>query len=102
MPLIRRVPKFGFHSPFRVEFQVVNVSTIEKLVHDKKIADGTITPEVLYAIGVISKRLKPVKILGEGALTVKVEISANAFSKSALQKIEGAGGKATTISSEKK
>lgn len=102
MPLIRRIPKFGFHSPFRVEYQVVNVSTIETLVQEKRITDGKVTPEVLYSIGAIAKKSQPVKILGEGELKAKVEITANAFSKTAVQKIEGVGGKAITISSEKK
>ena len=102
MPLIRRVPKFGFNSPFRVEFQVVNVATIEKLFAAKKITDGKITPVVLYTVGAVAKKSAPVKILGDGDLKAKVEISAHAFSKSAVAKIEAAGGKAITISSEKK
>ncbi len=102
MPLIRRIPKFGFTSPFRVEFQVVNVATLEKLVAAKKIIDGKITPVALYAAGAVAKKSAPVKILGEGELKAKLEISAHAFSKSAVAKIEAAGGKAITISSEKK
>ena len=102
MPLIRRIPKFGFTSPFRVEFQVVNVATIEKLLASKKLAGGGITPETLYASGTISKKSAPVKILGEGELKAKIEITAHAFSKSAVAKIEAAGGKAIIISSEKK
>jgi large subunit ribosomal protein L15 len=102
MPLIRRIPKFGFTSPFRVEFQVVNIGTIDKLLTAKKLAGGSITPETLYAAGSISKKSVPVKILGEGELKAKIEIAAHAFSKSAVAKIEAAGGKAITISSEKK
>ncbi len=102
MPLIRRIPKFGFHSPFRVEYQVVNVATLEKLHAAGKLAGGKVSPEILFSIGTVAKRTAPVKILGEGELKTKLEISAHAFSKSAAQKIEGAGGKAITISSEKK
>jgi large subunit ribosomal protein L15 len=98
MPLIRRVPKFGFHSPFRVEYQVVNLGTIEKLVTAGKLADGRVNPEVLYRIGAVSKKSSPVKILGDGSLSTKLEVSAHSFSKSATQKIEAAGGKAITIS----
>ncbi|MBI1804921.1 MAG: 50S ribosomal protein L15 [Ignavibacteriae bacterium] len=98
MPLIRRVPKFGFHSPFRTEYQVVNVAAIEKLVAGGKLKDGKITPDVLYMAGAVSKKSAPIKILGEGDMKTKLEVSAHAFSKSAVEKIEGAGGKAITIS----
>src|SRR5258706_15551965 len=101
MPLIRRVPKFGFHSPFRVEYQVVNVAALEKLVAGGKLKDGKVTPEALYLAGAVSKKSAPVKILGDGEMKAKLEISAHAFSKSAVKKIEGAGGKAITISSVK-
>ena len=56
MPLVRRVPKFGFHSPFRVEFQVVNVQTLEKLAASGKLSNGKVTPEVLYTIGAVAKK----------------------------------------------
>ena len=101
MPLIRRVPKFGFHSPFRVEYQAVNVATVGKLVTDGKLKGDKVTPEILYKMGVISKKSLPVKILGEGELKAKMEFSANAFSKSAIEKIEKAGGKAIIISAVK-
>src|ERR1044071_1270639 len=48
MPLVRRIPKFGFHSPFRVEFQVVNVATLEELAAAGKFSGGKVTPETLY------------------------------------------------------
>jgi large subunit ribosomal protein L15 len=97
MPLVRRVPKRGFHSPFRVEFQVVNVETLEKLASTGKVSNGIVSPEVLAKLGVIKKLNVPVKILGNGELKAKLSISANAFSKSAVEKIEKAGGKAQTI-----
>jgi len=102
MPLVRRVPKFGFTNVLRIEFQVVNVATLEKLFVDKKIADGKINPEMLYKIGAIAKKSAPVKILGDGELKSKLEVTAHSFSKSAVQKIEQAGGKAITITQSTK
>lgn len=102
MPLIRRIPKFGFHSPFRVEYQVVNVATLEKLAAGGKLSGGNVTPEILYTVGAVAKKTVPVKILGDGDLKSKLQITAHAFSKSAAQKIEQAGGKATTISQSAK
>jgi large subunit ribosomal protein L15 len=97
MPLTRRVPKFGFTPRNRIEMQVVNVATLGILVEKKKLTGGIVTPEVLYKTGTISKKNVPVKILGVGDLKVKLEITAHAFSKSALAKIEAAGGKATIL-----
>ena len=97
MPLIRRSPKFGFHNPFHVEFQTVNVSTLEQYSAAGKIAGGKVTPEILYTLGIVRKKAAPVKILGDGDLKAKLEISAHAFSKSAVKKIEQAGGKAITV-----
>lgn len=102
MPLIRRVPKFGFRNPSRVEYQIVNLARLEGLVAAGKLPVGKVTPDMLYVAGAISKKSVPVKILGEGDLKSKLEITANAFSKSAIKKIEGLGGKAITISSAKK
>lgn len=97
LPLIRRVPKFGFHSPFRVEYQVVNLNRLETLVGEGKIQDGKVTPEILYAAGAVSKKSLPVKILGNGELKAKLEIAAHAFSASAKQKIESSGGSVTLV-----
>ncbi len=102
MPLIRRIPKFGFIPPHRVEYQIVNVSTLNLLVESKIITDGKVNPDVLFRAGVIQKKSAPVKILGDGDLKSKLEINAHAFSKSAVQKIEQAGGKAVNLSSSKK
>jgi large subunit ribosomal protein L15 len=102
MPLVRRVPKRGFHSPFRVEYQIVNIETLEKLSSDGKTQGGVINPEVLVKLGVVKKATAPVKVLGNGELTAKLDVSAHAFSKSAQAKIEKAGGKAQTISAGKK
>jgi large subunit ribosomal protein L15 len=97
MPLTRRVPKFGFTPRNRTEVQVVNIETLGMLVEKKKLTGGVVTPEVLYNIGTIAKKNVPVKILGDGDLKVKLEVTAHAFSKSALTKIEAAGGKATIL-----
>ena len=102
MPLIRRVPKFGFHSPFKKEFQIVNIGTLQQLATKEKLPKNVVSPEVLYKEGVISKKFIPVKILGEGELVAKLDVTAHAFSKAAAQKIEGAGGKAIAISAVKK
>ena len=91
MPLQRRVPKVGFTNIFRVEYQVVNVRDLEK-------AGGKeITLDTLIASGLVRNMNKPVKILGTGDLTEAYNVSANAFSKSAVEKIEAAGGKTTTV-----
>jgi large subunit ribosomal protein L15 len=97
MPLTRRVPKFGFTPRNRIEIQVVNVATLGILVEKKKLTGGIVTPEVLYKTGTISKKNVPVKILGVGDLKIKLEVTAHAFSKSALEKIQAAGGKATIL-----
>lgn len=102
MPLIRRVPKFGFTNPSRVEYAAVNVNRIETLVNSGKLSGTKIDPEMLHSLGVVSKKTLPVKILGNGELKAKLEIHAHAFSKSAIEKIEAAGGKAHLISTSAK
>jgi large subunit ribosomal protein L15 len=97
MPLTRRVPKFGFTPRNRVEKQVVNLDTLEDLVAKKRI-EAVVTPETLFSAGAISKKSQPVKILGDGELKSKLQVSAHAFSKSAKAKIEAAGGTTTVLS----
>jgi large subunit ribosomal protein L15 len=92
MPLQRRVPKRGFHSPFRVEYQAVNLSTLQRLVDNKKIEDGVINAVSLYKSGAISKAAAPFKILGSGELKAKLTVEAHAVSASAKEKIESLGG----------
>ncbi len=92
MPLQRRVPKRGFKSPFRTEYQVVNLNRLQQLVDSKKVEDGVINAVVLYKTGVISKAAAPYKILGNGELKAKLNVEANSFSSSAKQKIESVGG----------
>lgn len=97
MPLIRRTPKFGFHSPFQVHYQVVNVGTLEELAAKGRIGKGEITPDVLYAAGAVAKKSLPVKILGNGELKTKLTVNVHAYSASAKQKIEAAGGSAQAL-----
>lgn len=92
MPMNRRLPKFGFHNPFRVEYQVVNIATLQTLVEENRIS-GTVDMDILYTIGAISKRRVPLKILGSGELNCALSVTADSFSNSAKEKIESAGGK---------
>ena len=101
MPLVRRLPKFGFTPRNRVEYAVVNVELLQKLVDDKKIIDGIVTPEVLVKIGAVSDKRSPVKVLGNGDVKTKLTVTAHRFSKSAVEKINAAGGTITEISNEK-
>lgn len=97
MPLVRRVPKFGFTSRNHVDAQVVNVETLQQLAEKKRIDGAAVTPEILYKAGAVAKKNAPIKILGVGELKTKFEVTAHAFSKSAVAKIEAAGGKATVL-----
>jgi len=93
MPLLQRIPKLkGFKNPFKVEFQVVNLDKISALFPE----GGAVTVEDLVAKGAV-RRNQPVKVLGQGEITVKVDVTANAFSASAVTKIEAAGGSTTTV-----
>ena len=94
MPLQRRLPKFGFKNINRVEYQVVNLSTIQKLAEKTNLEKITIDDMVVAGL-VSAKGL--VKVLGNGKLTAKVEVVANAFSKSAEEAIQNVGGTATKL-----
>ena len=94
MPIQRRLPKFGFTNPTRVEYKAINVATLQTLAESHNLS--VITVDTLREAGFINKN-KIVKILGNGELTAKLEVSANALSKSAIAKIEAVGGTATTI-----
>ncbi len=102
MPLARRIPKRGFHSPFKVEFQLVNLDTLERIAAGGKVTNGQVTPETLKKAGVIKKETAPVKVLGDGDLKAKLVVSAHAFSKAALKKIADAGGSTHVISATAK
>lgn len=93
MPLQRRLPKFGFTNINKVVFKAINVSSLEILAAKGLTVIGT---DELYAAGLISRN-DCVKILGDGALTQKIEVTAHKFSASAVAAIEAAGGKATTL-----
>jgi large subunit ribosomal protein L15 len=92
MPIQRRLPKFGFHQYNKVVYQVVNVSELERL---EKIDD--VTPEVLRDNGLIKSLNVPVKILGNGEISRKVNVKVHAISKSAQEKIEKSGGGVTLL-----
>lgn len=97
MPLQRRVPKFGFKNRFRVEYSPVNVGRLARMIEEGILdASQPITPETLVATGLAQKKDR-VKILGAGELSAALTVSAHAFSESARQKIEAAGGSASVI-----
>ena len=94
MPLQRRVPKFGFTNIKRVEYKPINLSVLEDLAAKRSLS--AITVDTLVDAGFVSKNDR-VKILGNGTLTRPVEVTAHAFSKSAVAAIEAQSGKAVTI-----
>ena len=91
MPLVRRVPKRGFHNPFRKEYAIVNLSRLEVLEGD------TFSPDLLIERGVVKKLGAGLKILGGGEISRALTVSAHCFTKSAKEKIETAGGKAEVL-----
>ena len=94
MPLIRRLPKRGFtNAKFTKQYTIVNISDLEKFENGAEV-----TPEILYNAGIVSKVEEyGVKILGNGELTKKLVVKANKFTKSAVEKIEKAGGQAEVL-----
>ncbi|HBB28675.1 MAG TPA: 50S ribosomal protein L15 [Clostridiales bacterium] len=92
MPLYRRLPKRGFTNIFATEYAEINVEVLNRF------EDGAeITPELLKQTGILKKQLDGVKVLGNGEITKKLTVKANKFSKSAVEKIEAAGGKVEVI-----
>lgn len=89
MPIQRRLPKFGFKNPSRVEYKVINLDVLQDLAEKKNITK--IDKAVLHEVGLVAKK-DLVKILGGGAFSVKLEVKADKFSKSAKEAIEAAGG----------
>ena len=87
MPLQRRLPKRGFTNIFRTEYQIVNVADLNTFE-----SQTVVTPSVLQAAGKIKTLRKPVKVLGQGDISVPLTIKADKFSQVARQKIMGAGG----------
>ena len=95
MPLQRRVPKFGFKNINRVEYQGINIDTLQQLVDDKKIK-GSIDYDSMLELGLIKKN-DLIKILGRGELKAKLKVTAHKFSASAKEAIEAAGGEVVTL-----
>ncbi len=89
MPLARRLPRRGFTNIFKKEFQIVNLNALGDLGIEK------IDAQIMFQKGLVRSSLKPIKILGDGELNMKLEVTASAFSTSAKEKIEKAGGTAT-------
>ncbi len=94
MPLVRRVPKFGFKNPNRVEYAGINIDVIQKLAEEKGLE--VIDVNVMIDNGLVSKK-DLVKVLGRGKLTAKVEVTAHAFTATAVKAIEANGGKVNKI-----
>jgi large subunit ribosomal protein L15 len=91
-PLQRRLPKRGFTNIFRKEYAIVNLEQLNRF------DNGTeVTPEILNASGIVKDLKDGVKILGQGELTKSLTVKANGFTKSAVAKVEAAGGKAEVI-----
>ena len=92
MPLYRRLPKRGFHNKWATEYTIVNVSDLNRFE-----AGTEVTPELLIAEGMVKQVIDGIKILGNGELEKNLTVKANKFTKSAVEKIEAAGGKAEVI-----
>jgi large subunit ribosomal protein L15 len=93
MPLVRRIPKRGFHNRFGAIVAAINLGRLDGIFA----AGDEITPETLRERGVVKERYDFLKVLGDGQLTKKLKISAHKFSKSALEKIQQAGAEAITL-----
>ena len=91
MPLQRRLPKRGFTNIFREEYQEVNLTSLSKC------PTGEVTSDTLKQLGIIKSTRLPIKILGMGKLETALHVKAAAFSKSAVEKIKAAGGKAEVV-----
>jgi large subunit ribosomal protein L15 len=92
-PIHRRLPKRGFHNPFRVEYAVVNLDTLAEVFD----AGSDVTPDVLRERGLVRDAKARIKVLGRGEIAKKLTVKAHKFSGSAAQKIQAAGGTADVI-----
>ena len=92
MPLYRRIPKRGFTNIWKTEYTVLNVDDLNRFE-----AGTVVTPELLTEIGMVKQVKDGIKILGDGNLEKNVTVKAHKFSKTAIEKIESAGGKAEVI-----
>jgi large subunit ribosomal protein L15 len=93
MPLHRRIPKRGFHNPFRVEYAVVNLDVLQQHFE----AGALVTPETMRQLGLLPGKDMPVKVLGRGELSKALTVHAHRFSGSAAAKIAAAGGKSEAL-----
>jgi large subunit ribosomal protein L15 len=92
MPLHRRVPKRGFHNPFRVEYAVVNLDDLAA----RFAAGSVVTPEALRELRLVTRKL-PIKVLGRGDISIVLTVRAHKFSGKAVEKIAAAGGSTETL-----
>ncbi|MGE0469765.1 MAG: 50S ribosomal protein L15 [Nitrospira sp.] len=92
MPLVRRLPKFGFRNPSRVEYAIVNLTSLVDWTGSE-----TITPQAMVDAGLVKRKKRPIKILGNGELKKPLVVQAHKFSKSAEAKIQSAGGRVEVI-----
>ena len=93
MPLHRRVPKRGFHNPFRVEYAVVNLDTLAESFE----AGTVVTPELLREKGLVHGKRAPIKVLARGDMSKKLTVKAHKFSGKAAEKLAAAGGAAEVL-----
>jgi len=102
MPLHRRLPKRGFHNPFPTDYNEINIGRIQQAVEAGKIDPANpVTNESLVAAGVFARPRDGVKILGQGAITAKLDFEVAAASKSAIAAIEGAGGSVRLLAAQR-
>lgn len=102
MPIYRRLPKRGFNNPFPTDFNVVSLGRLQQAVDAKKLdPKATVDAAALKAAGVISKIKDGVRILADGDIKAKLTLEVAGASKSAVEKLEKAGGKITVLSGEK-
>jgi large subunit ribosomal protein L15 len=92
MPLIRRLPKYGFTNPSRVEYAIVNLKSFEGWAGSE-----TVTPQAMVDAGLVKRKKLPIKVLGNGELKKPLVVQAHKFSKSAEAKIQAAGGRVEVI-----
>jgi large subunit ribosomal protein L15 len=92
MPLVRRLPKYGFSNPFRVAYAIVNLKALDALN-----TTDTVTPQVMVDAGMVKRKTLPIKILGSGEVGRPIIVQAHKFSKAAMEKIQAAGGRAEVI-----
>jgi large subunit ribosomal protein L15 len=93
MPLQRRLPKHGFHNPFRQEFSIVNLGQLEERFDAGAVVDG----EALRAKGLVRGLKRPIKVLANGTLTKSLTVKANKFSAAAIERLQSAGGSAEVV-----